>query len=137
MSTSVESTRNTIITAFKALHTANFPTIPVNYPNFLTVDLENYTGNYFVSVEISVGETIETAALSGGENDVKGRLSVSTIHKIGTGTAGSGPYTDMLKNYFQGNTISNIHYSSMKIAEISPYPGYVGRMNIISFRVLG
>lgn len=130
---SLEDIRDTVITSFRTLHNASYPTVPVNYPNFFVVDLEHFTGSFFVNVNINYGYDVWIADLGSGNNIIKGTLEVSTVTKYGTGTKAMSTYSNMLMTNFLSKTLSGINYTRMRTYQISPYPGYTGIMNIIEF----
>lgn len=130
---SIEEIRATIATTLKTIHDASHAAIPVMWPNFTTIDLENLTGP-FVSVEI----VWDYVALAGcGETDslVKGRLLISFLRKSGDGLTGAASYADTLLQHICFKKLSGITYQELKVLSVSPYPGIVGQMNVIPFMV--
>lgn len=129
--------QQSILTAFKTLHDAQHPTVDVNYPNLTVVDYENFTGNYFVGVELSWGDGIVGADLLMDQADITGRLYVSTHYKRDSGFTGAAAYVDMLLTGLCGKTLNHISYLGMKVYDISAHPGFVGKKCAIPFRVIG
>lgn len=130
---SLEDIRDTVITSFRTLHNASYSTVPVNYPNFFVVDLEHFTGNFFVNVNLNYGYDVSISDLGSGSSVVRGTLEVSTVTKFGTGTKNVSTYSNMLMSNFLSKTLSGVNYTRMRSYQISPYPGYTGIMNVIEF----
>lgn len=130
---SLEDVRDAVITSFRTVHNASYPTVPVNYPNYFVVDIEHFTGSFFVNVSLNYGYDISISDLSGGDNIIKGTLEVSTVTKYGTGTKAMSTYSNMLMTNFLSKTLNGVNYTRMRSLQISPYPGYIGIMNIIEF----
>lgn len=131
---SIEEIRQVIFTSFKAFHDASFPTVPISWPNYLTVDAEALTGS-FVSVQLTFrggGSIYDITAI----NDiVKGELLVSYLRPTGTGMTGSAAYADSLKAAMCYKKLSGISFFGMKILEVSPAPGIVGQMFVLPFMI--
>lgn len=132
--TSTETVRQTVIAAFKAVHEANYSSTPVNYPNYVVVDLE-HQALPFVSVEFSIDES-DRAAL--GERDifVQGTLRVYYYFRDGGGLDGAYSYTDMLNEYLGMTQADSISYRAVQTLNISSFPGWQGVMNAIKFDVV-
>lgn len=130
---SLEDVRDAVITSFRTLHNVSYSTVPVNYPNFFVVDLEHFTGSFFVNVNLNYGYDVSIADLGGGNNIIKGTLEITTVAKYGTGTKNMSTYSNMLMNGFLSKTLSGVNYTRMRTYQISPYPGYTGVMNVVEF----
>lgn len=130
---SLEEVRSTIGSTFKTLHTASYPTIPVNYPNYFTVDIETFSGLFFVNFCINWGDNVVASDITGSEATVHGNVSISTVGKVKTGTAWASGYSTMLLSGMLFKTINGINYTNMKSVEISPFPGFYGVSNIVSW----
>lgn len=131
---SFEEIRQTIFMTFKTLHDASYSTVPVNWPNFLSVDTEALNGS-FVSVQLVFKSQTEMYDITAGSDIVRGELLVSYLRPSGKGFTGSSAYSDMLRNNFCYQTKSGIHYQGLTILEVSPAPGIVGQMNVIPFLI--
>ena len=131
---SIEEIRQVIFTSFKAFHDASFPTVPISWPNYLTVDTEALTGS-FVSVQLTFrggGSIYDITAI----NDiVKGELLISYLRPANTGLTGSAAYSDALRSNLCNHRISGITFFGLSILEVSPAPGIVGQMNVIPFMI--
>ena len=134
---SLDEVRTVVTNAFKTLHTTSYPAIPVNYAGIAAVDLENYTGSFFVNFEIEYGQSVGAAGLGDSGDEVDGQVYITTCYKAGVGMPGSGAYSDMLKNNFNGKVVNGVNFTNMKILSTSPFKGYNGRMNVFKFKVLG
>ena len=133
---SLDEVRSTIIETIKNLHAANYSAIPINYPNKFVVDLENFTGTFFVTVSVNYGGTLVATDITGTNAEVYGTVTVSTVFKTNTGLNGTTLYSNMLLSSLLFKTISGVNYVDMKSVEINPYPGYKGIANIIRFMVI-
>jgi len=130
----LEDVRQACFSAFKALHNASFSAIPINWPNFSTVDAESLTGP-FVSVQLSFRFGTEIADVTAIDDMVKGELLVSYLRPAGTGLTGSPTYSEMLRSGLCNRKVSGVTYYGLKILDVSPAPGIVGHMNVIPFMV--
>ena len=132
---SLEEIRSTIFTAFKTIHEASsYASVPVNWPNFATVDYENMPAAV-VAVEINFARQVAGYDTTGDEIMISGELLVSYLRKSGTGLTGAAGYTDVLNAGFAFKRLSGIYYGAARVLSVSPYPGVVGVMNVIGFRV--
>ena len=93
---SLDEVRSTIIETIKNLHATNYPTIPINYPNKFVVDLENFSGTFFVTVSVNYGDTLVATDITGTNAEVHGTVTVSTVFKANTGLNGTTMYSNML-----------------------------------------
>ena len=131
---SIEEARQTIFSTFKALHDASYSAVPVNWPNFLTVDAEALAGP-FVSVQLAfMTESVPFDTVADSDI-VKGELLVSYLRPTGTGMTGSAAYADSLKTAMCYKKLSGISFFGMKILEVSPAPGIVGQMFVLPFMI--
>lgn len=131
---SIEEIRETIFSTFKAIHDAAFPTVPVNWPNFLLVDGEALNGS-FVSVQLTFRNGSEIYDISADGDMVKGELLVSYLRPVGKGFTGSAAYTDMLRTNFCNQNKAGLTFYGLSVLEVSPAPGIVGQMNVLPFMV--
>ena len=131
---SIEEIRQTVAGLISTLHATHHATIPLNWPNYITVDLENLTGT-FVLVNISVPVRSEILNMGFPDSLIAGELVVSTLRPLRTGHVGFSTYSDTLQTHICNRNISGINYLSLRKADVSPYPGIVGQMNTIPFYV--
>lgn len=130
----LEEVRLVCFSTFKALHNASFPSMPINWPNFSTVDAESLTGP-FISVQLSFRFGTEIADVTAIDDMIKGELLVSYLRPTGSGLTGSWAYADMLRAGLCNKKIGGITYYGLKVLDVSPAPGIVGHMNVIPFMV--
>lgn len=128
----LEEIRQVLFAAFKALHTASFPTVPISWPNFATVDTENLTSP-FVSVQLSFRFGTEAYDITADTDIVRGELLISYLRPAGTGLTGSAGYSDMLRTGLCFQKVSGVTFSGLSVLDVSPAPGCVGHMNILQF----
>lgn len=131
---SLEEIRKVVLAEFKALHNALYPTTPVNYPNYTTVDAE-HLNSQFVSVELRLADSLELNGVGDEEGIVKGTLSVAFLYPVGVGSQGSAAYLDAIKNYFAFKKINGVCYTRVIISSVSPHPGITGVRMSITFLV--
>lgn len=131
---SLEEVRQTVIGSFKTVHEAHYPSMLVNYPNFVVVDIEHQK-NPFISVELDLKD-VEQSAI--GERDllVPGTLRVYFYYRVGQGMSGAYSYTDTLNNYIGMSQIGAIWYHAAKPMTVKTFPGWEGCMNTIKFDVV-
>lgn len=131
---SIEEIRQTVFSTFKAFHDASYSAVPVNWPNYSTVDAEALTGS-FVSVQLAMQSGSEVYDVTALSDIVRGELLVSYLRPTGAGLTGSAEYADMLRTNICQKKLSGIVFFSMKILEVSPAPGIVGQMFVIPFMI--
>lgn len=129
---SVEEIRQVIITKLKTLLTASFSSVKVAYPNNFNIDLENFTDNYFINVDLEIAD-IDAGDVGNSDISVSGSLIVHAVFTVGKGWAGTGALTDSLVSNFVSKKASEIDYTTMKVYNTAPYPGYKGRKHVIKF----
>lgn len=130
----LEEIRQVLFAAFKALHNASFPTVPISWPNFATVDTENLTGP-FVSVQLSFRFATEAYDITSDSDIVRGELLISYLRPVGTGLTGSASYSDMLRESFCFQKVEGVTFSGLSVLDVSPAPGILGHLNILKFTV--
>lgn len=131
---SIEEVREVIFSTFKAVHEASYPGLPVSWPNFSTVDGESLSGP-FVSVQLTFRNSGMIYDITAFDDIIKGELLVSYLRPAGTGLTGSGAYSDTLRTGICNRRLSGITFFGCGILEVSPAPGIVGQMNVITFQV--
>ncbi len=131
---SVEEVRQEIISVFKTAHDIAYPSILVNYPNYLVVDLEHQE-DPFVSVGLDLNET-PVAALGEREILVNGTLILYYYYREGSGVAGAFSYTDFINSELGMRLENAIQYHAVKSLGIQSFPGWGGRMNSLPFDVV-
>jgi len=129
----IEEVRQAVMTLFKTLHTTNYPTMLVNYPNRVSVDTENLTAP-FISVEITAGGDVVLDDLGSRDVRIEGLILINYLQAIGRGTTGSAAYSDMLNAGMCNQKIGGVTYGGLKIYNVSPAPGIVGQSNKITFQ---
>ena len=129
----LEDVRQAVMTDFKAVHTAYYPTIKVDYPNLRVVDIETQR-DPFVKLSLDLSG-IERAALGESELLVPGELSVYFYFREDTGTSAATKYTDMLNTYLGLKQVKFIFYHEAKPFNIKTFPGWLGVLNYIKFDV--
>ena len=130
----LEEIRQVLFTVFKELHNAFFPTVPISWPNFATVDTENLTGP-FVSVQLSFRTATEAYDITADTDIIRGELLISYLRPAGTGMTGSAGYSDMLRTGLCFQEVDGVRFAGLSVLEVSPAPGIVGAMNILKFMV--
>ena len=130
----LEEVRQVLFSTFKSFHAASFAVVPVNYPNYLTIDAEHLDAP-FVSVQLSFNFGTEAYDISSATDIVRGELLISYLYPEGTGLNRSMTYSDMLRSNFCFKKISGISFKGLKILEVSPAPGIVGQMNVLGFLI--
>ena len=130
----LEEVRQTLVSTIQSVHAANYPTILVNYPNNLVVDIEHQELP-FVSVELSFDDT-PRAALGEKEILVTGAARLIYYHREGKGFQGAFSYTDMLNEHLALQLTDSIQYDACQVITIKTFPGWVGEMNSIRFNVV-
>jgi hypothetical protein len=133
---SIENYRQKIMARHQTLHNVAYSAIPVGYPNLPSIDFENFTGQFFVTVELNPGKTIQPADGTGLSVRADGELKVATIGKEKTGTKWATAYTDMLIAGLLSQTHDGVNYTGIRTIQMKPYPGYFGVMNIITLCAL-
>ncbi len=131
---SLEEVRQVVMTTFKSVHDVYYPTMLVNYPNFVVVDLEHQI-DPFITVELDFDKTPQ-AALGEKEINVHGTLIVYFYYRIGTGMSGAYDYTDTLNEYLGMSLIDSIKYQAVSVNNIVSFPGWEGVMNSVVFDVV-
>ena len=133
---SLETIRQTLASTVQTLHNVAYSAIPVIWPNFMTVDLENLSGP-LVTVEIRMVNESELFGVGDDPTNmiIKGDLVISYLRALGTGLTGAAAYGDMLMAGLCNKKISGITYFGLTQVNISPYPGLVGVLNRIAFCV--
>jgi len=126
--------RQTIFSTFESLHNASFPTVPVSWPNYSTVDTENLSGA-FVSVQLVFRFATEVFDITSLDDIVRGELLISYLRPANSGVAGSASYSDMLRSNLCFQNKSGVHFDGLSILEVSPAPGIVGQMFVLKFLV--
>lgn len=132
---SIAEVRQVIFSTFKALHEASYPTMPVSWPNFSTIDGEALTGS-FVSVQLSFRGSGDAYDITASEDIIKGEVLISFLRPAGSGLIGAGAYADMLRGSMCHREVSGITYFGCSILEVSPAPGIVGQMFVIPFQII-
>lgn len=132
MTPSLEEIRRTVISTFKTLVDASYPTLLVEYPNRTAADREHLTGP-FVSVDIELSSYMEKFGISDEEMIIKGRLVVYYLYTDNTGMNGSAAFLDSLKDTFCYKQISGITYQDMAVYNVYPSPGIVGQKAVLKF----
>ncbi len=128
---SLEDVRSSAMVAFKSVHEPNYPTMLVNYPNFVVVDLERQK-DPFVSVEIMFDRT-PRASLGARDILVEGTLNVYYYFREGHGLSGAYSYTDILNEYLGMSLIDGLQYRAVQTLNVQTFPGWRGVMNSITF----
>ena len=131
---SVDQVRIELVSAFKAVHEANYPSVPANYPNLTVVDIERQR-DPFVSVDIDITNMMQ-AALGERELLVPGFLNVYYYLRTGTGTTLAYQYTDMLNEYLGMTQIGALRFRPVVLRKIQTFPGWEGFMNSLQFDVV-
>lgn len=131
---SIEEIRSTIATTLAGINSTYHPTIPVMWPNFVTIDIEHLTGP-FLSIELGLANSIDLFGCGDTEIITKGEVMISYLRKTGDGLTGAAAYSDTLLSRLCYKELSGITYRGLKILSVSPYPGIVGSMNVIPFIV--
>lgn len=131
--TALNDVRSAVISAFKTVHDAHAPTVKVNYPNLVVVDIEHQT-DPFVTLSLDT-QGITRAALGETELLVPGFLFVYYYFLENTGTASAYSYTDMLNTYLCMRQVGSIAYGPARPIMIETFPGWKGFMNSIKFDV--
>lgn len=132
---SIAEVRQAIFTTFKALHDAAYPTMPVAWPNFTTIDSEALAGA-FVSVQISFSRCGIPYDITALDDIIRGELLISYLRPAGSGLTGSASYSDMLRAGMCNRKLSGVTFFGCQILEVSPAPGIVGQMNVIPFSII-
>ncbi len=130
----VEEVRQEIISTFKAAQDTAYPSMLVNYPNYLVVDLEHQE-EPFVTVGLDLVET-PVAALGEREILVKGTLILYYYYREGTGVSSAFTYTDFINAELGMKLVNAIQYHAVKSNTFQAYPGWGGRMTVLSFDVV-
>lgn len=130
---SLEEIRQTLLTSIKTILSTNLPSVKVVYPNFFSIDLENFTDPYFIMVDIELGSDVVAGDTGKSDISVYGSLIVHAVFVNDKGWAGSTSLTDVLAANFLSSRVSGIDYTTMKVYNSAPYPGYKGRKHIIKF----
>ena len=130
---SLEEIRQTLLTDIKTVLSTNLPSVKVAYPNFFDIDLENFTDPYFILVDIELGSDVVAGDIGNSDISVYGSLIVHAVFVNDKGWAGSTGLTDVLATSFLSTSISGIDYTTMKVYNSAPYPGYKGRKHVIKF----
>ncbi len=131
---SIEEVRQEVTAAFKAIHDANYPTILVNYPNFVVVDIERQE-DPFVSLELDLSQ-LERSAIGERELLIPGVLHVNHYFREGTGTSSTTLYTTMLNEYLGMTQVGALQFQVARPISIQTFPGWLGTMNSIGFDVV-
>ena len=132
---SLEEVRQVVTREFKLAHEAAYPTMLVNYPNFLVVDIEHQV-DPFINISIDFGDTSRAAM---GEREIMGQgtLVVIFYYKEGGGTSGAYSYTDFLNTALSMQELNSLYYSAASTIPIQTFPGWKGIMNRLAFEVVG
>ena len=131
---SIEEIRAAIATTLKSINDTYHAAVPVMWPNFTTVDLENLSGP-FISIELSLAKDIDLFGCGQTETLTRGEILISYLRKSGDGLTGAATYTDTLLQRLCYKKLSGVTYQGLKVLSVSPYPGIVGQMNVVSFMV--
>jgi len=131
---SVEEVRQEIITTFKAAQNSFYPSMLVNYPNYMVVDIEHQE-EPFVTVGLDLTET-PVAALGEREILVNGSLFLFYYYRTGTGVASSFTYTDFVNMQLGMKLEGAIQYQAVHSAIFQDIPGWDGRVTTLPFIVV-
>ena len=131
---SLEEVRQVVVGAFQTFQNANYPSMLVNYPNFVVVDLEHQELP-FISLDIEFNETAQ-AALGEQEIFVRGRLNIYYYYRTGGGVSGSYSYTDALNSNLGMSMIDGVRYEATQVVNVVSFPGWKGCMNTIPFVIV-
>ncbi len=131
---SLDDVREETLTVFKAVHDAYHPTVLVNYPNFVVVDIENQE-DPFVSVELSMVNSVQ-AAMGEREILVPGTLTATYYFREGKGLSSAYVYTDTLNNYIGMTQVGALYFHAVQPMDVQTFPGWKGVMNSIRFDVV-
>lgn len=129
-----DEARQAVITALTALNTSYYPSLKVNWPNMSTVDIEHLNES-FLSVEISFSPGAEMSGIGETGNFISGEMLVSYLRPTGKGHSGAAAYSDMLMANLCNRKLSGVTYLGIKVLDVSPYPGIVGKMSVVPFHV--
>ncbi len=130
---SFEEVRQVGIAAYNDVHVVSFPTIPVNYPDRIVVDLEHQV-DPFVSVELEFNPASQTA-LGERELFVSGFLRLYHYTKDGTGTSASLVYVDDVNEELALKNINNVWFGAPDILDVVSFPGWKGKLVGLEFKV--
>ena len=130
---SLEEIRRILLTDVKTVLSTNLPSVKVAYPNFFNIDLENFTDPYFIMVDIELGSDVVAGDIGKSDISVYGSLIVHAVFVNDKGWAGSTGLTDILAANFLSTQVNGIDYTTMKVYNSAPYPGYKGRKHVIKF----
>lgn len=133
---SIDEIRSALISAIYTVHTSNYPDIDINFPNRFTTDLEHYNKDFFVTVELYLGNSIEFSTIVNDDFDIEGKIKITAVAKTNTGTKKLTDYVDTVVSDLVSTGVSGISFNKMSILSISPYPGYYGEMLYITFRCI-
>lgn len=130
---SLEALRTEVETNLKTLLDTYCSVYPPMWQNLVTIDLENLS-TPFLAVEIDCPRTTRMTGLGTGLSNVFGEIRVSFLCAVGKGLDGYTDVSGVLLEHLSNREINAVVYEELRVLNVSPYPGIVGKMNIIPFR---
>ena len=126
-----EEFREIIVGIFQTAHESNYPTVLVEYPNRLRVDVEKYEDPW-VRLELVINSHKQ---LCFGQTftRVSGWLYLATYVRTGEGTKWQTQYSDFLDSNFSLQVISDITFKELHPLPGVGYPAWHTVRNVLPF----
>ena len=130
----LEDIRQSVMGTFQTAQAGVYPSMLVNYPNIIVVDIEHQL-DPFISVDLEFRD-ISRAAMGEREIFGHGALIVYYYFQDNTGTSAALQYADFLNANIAMQEINSVAYQAVQSIDIRTFPGWAGKMNTIIFDVV-